>query len=417
MLEFSDKEYQNLRGDVKEVRSCITTYIGYIISATILSGLPGIVGSFIEKKSSSDYQIIFTLTTMIAVTFLFEIIWYKFKSHNRLVGYMQLMLQEQSCLFIEDIKPDHLENGKYIKDYKKLLKKKKKTNYSNEITSWEVIMAAHNRPKVPHSDETLQRILKSSSDLKYVFSMPDKYGYSNLKNYKDLDSEFFKEIIFKVYGESGFKEKKRFLIISYIKQLFVSLRYLVKSDSRRIINDTEIDRKYLVSGWKYPKEVTRIAFFVIVLLGCFSAFLAIFHLHTWSWAYLIVILFIIWWWLHIYVVNIKDIVYGKNSIDGYCWSFFLSRVRTLNTAGIIPIYFSRNFIRFFKSKMIFQILTTTGFGVELRNMFAEDEYELYLKKIQNYRGLESINDEKEIEFIHKKVVECIKKRGYNYHYE
>ena len=77
MNSFSDKEYENLKKDTAEIRQCITRYIGYIVS---ISGFSGILKIFFEGTSPKNTQLVLSLSLVIT-TLLFEIIWYKFKSH------------------------------------------------------------------------------------------------------------------------------------------------------------------------------------------------------------------------------------------------------------------------------------------------------------------------------------------------
>jgi hypothetical protein len=201
MNQFSDNEYQNLRADTAEVRSCITRYIGYIISVT---GAAGFIKFYFSEELGSMGTITFLMISLIVLTFLFEIIWYKFKSHNRFVGYMQLLMQEVGAIpyrVIDDKK--YWVDKKYISKYDEF-KISPEDKGLNILYSWEFVMSRLNGnyfAKNLNDDMENARYSEAIGKSKFVFSIPfELYPYINVE---DRDVEFFKNIIIPLYRKEN----------------------------------------------------------------------------------------------------------------------------------------------------------------------------------------------------------------------
>ncbi len=348
MLKFSEKEYDRLKKESSEIRLYITRLIGFIIT------IAGLSSYFIESimKSNNDdplREMLVVFISMLVITYLFVIIWYKFKSHNRFNGYIQLLMQEVDFICLNKLTEKEKNNKSYIANYKKLVNRSKKTRElinKNNLSTWEFVMSRLNssgKLKKNKNDKEKEKVAKSLKKAKYVFQLPDDYEHSFICDCENLDIKFSNELAFDQYGKrKSFKE---------------------------YTNKDKIDKRYVVNGWFYPKIITWIAFITIILFYLIFLFIHFSNYNDFaSWENLsdfnywipVIILFgasfIFLYWIYYFILKIDDIISGAFSIEGYCWRFFIFRVQLLNSKGIIPIYFSRAFIRFFKSKLIIQHL-------------------------------------------------------------
>lgn len=408
--------YYSLKKDASEVRNCITTYIKYIIGITSFTGLSSFI---VNSNFSPENKLYLILFIMICLIFLFEVIWYKFKSHNRYIGYIQLLSQEHRYIEISGLTEKELKNKSYITDYKKFVKKidDQKEGESkiapSDYDSWEHMMSRlndHHFQNINEDDELKKsRALKSTSDSKFVFVVSDKL-YPHIK-INDYDRKFFDKIIWTLYGKK--RTSKRALVDNFNLLFNPNFKY-----SSEFFG---IDRKYVSYGWKYPRKITQIATISIFLLA-----VSFFVFMSWQWEIAdsisevdwkitryplflasINIGILIWWYLR-YIRNLKDIVYGKDSIDGYCWSFFPYRVKYLNNVfGYIPIYFSRNFIRFFKSNIYLRNFKNSSdvrktIDSEIKQNY-EEVYSVVSEKLKQNETIDTFFTDKLIESYHKKL--------------
>ncbi len=366
MNNFSDKEYQNLRRDTAEVRACITRYIGYIISAI---GFSGALKFFLsDKMKSLESNFILLIITLLIVTLLFEVIWYKFESHNRFVGYMQILMQEVDAIPIKSkdgpvLSEKDIKDKVYIKEYQKYLDAKHKKGIK-DFYGWEfAVSRLHSGYFSNKFDDTLEdSILQSVKNSKFIFTVSNQL-YPFIK-VSDKDISFFEEIIFPLYRHKKSKNLV-FNLRDYIK-------FLYSSKTKIILDDYTIERRYVVNGWRYPKKITQIAFTIVLSLFTYIGFLVyekypfmelkrmfsadILDTEIVPFAYVGIALLFVVFWFNRYVKNLKELVYGKSSIDYYCWMFFVYRTQMLYNRGVIPVFFSRAFVRFFKSNLYKRVL-------------------------------------------------------------
>lgn len=397
-----------------EIRNCITRYIGYIISATIVSGVIGT--SVFNKKESLENSLIIITIAMIIVTFLFKIIWYKFKSHNKFEGFKFLISHETDYIHKNKLRKENIfrekfreylkeklklnekdlkylnaeeDNKKrsyeiiqktnlYIKYYKSFISEKK--HKFNDLNSFNIALSRRNDAYVLNNSldhEKLKiKLLDSGVKSQFVFSTSEKhYDHIKIDNY---DSKFFSKIIWPIYGV---KEKQN--MISYFKNLFLSLKTLFLQKMKMPHDYFGIDNKYTTIGWRYPRLITRIAFlsilgiyilFILKLYRGYSIDYTYFHstlnfkklfFDKDSFAFLLLITNtgIILYWIDRFIANINQLIWGRDSIEGNSWQFFFYRVQYLNRVyNIIPIYFSRNFSRFFKTNLIIRFINDNDNG-------------------------------------------------------
>jgi hypothetical protein len=410
MLIFSENEYENLRKDTSEIRGCITNYIGFIITIT---GFSGFAKYLINDNNNAIALLLLLAIVILIITLLFEIIWYKFKSHNRFVGYMELLMQEQDVIFRDKLDDNSLSTKRYVTTYKEFIASDKEL--PKNIPTWEYIMSRLNNTffqKYNYNEkQKLDSLIDTTENSRFVFAIPDKYH--GLIDIEHKDSEFFKKIIWNLYGD---KIKPSFFTL--IKRFIFSFIYLFNSKSKRIIDDCYIDKRYMVSGWEYPKKITQIAFCAITLLFFYFIYILgtnynlnfateIFSLKGEKGFAIILTVFATltyFIWIFKYAAGLKKLIYGIYSIESYCWNFFVFRIQLLNSKGLIPVYFSRSFLRFFKTQVLVEYLDKINFYKIIKEKkinVLPGEIGDYLKKLKNFSEFNKI----ERDVIHKFAVE------------
>lgn len=409
MNDFSDKEYHNLRQDTAEVRNCITKYLGYIIG---IIGFSGIVKYVYTKDAKLIHNLLLIVITLVVITLLFEVIWYKFKSHNRLVGYMQLIIQELGAIPKKIISKEDLKSKHYIKDQKEYLDQHF-TKGLNDLFSWELMMSRLNNNYHTKRDNEAD-VLKSIKRSQFIFSLPEQNVVDPGHPAHDVD--FFKKIILKLYGKgytwSELKGKDKIVWLLFpIWSLIGSWVFLFHNRSKSTLKLLRIDKRYVISGWKYPKQITQIAFIAVSTL--FTIFLILFNnnyvpstqfspsyssLKEWSLfdpvlsevpiqdilvfmlgvlAYLVYLK-----WITKYVYRLKELVHGRESIDAYCWRFFIYRIQLLNSKGLIPIFYSRAYLRYLKSLEILVYVKNNRSDFE--SGLNKNDLDHYIQKLDNF---------------------------------
>ena len=100
-------EYKDLRGEVQSLKDCITKYVEFVLGgAGLVAGGAGLVAaatpSFFPKDDAQQMQSLILpayalvlLVISVVVTMLTALLFYKFHSHNRYVGYCKLLAQER----------------------------------------------------------------------------------------------------------------------------------------------------------------------------------------------------------------------------------------------------------------------------------------------------------------------------------
>ncbi|HRK00964.1 MAG TPA: hypothetical protein PL089_15240 [Ignavibacteria bacterium] len=271
MLQASEKEYQVLKREISDLRICITKYTGYIISIFGASILINKI--FFEKNllGSSLSILVLLAVTILIVTLLFDVVWYKFNSHNRYVGYFQLLSQEVSH---HDLNRDELflKDKLYLDLYQDSNKSPNNSKDKNLLT-WEYLISRFINAQFHQKKNDL---LKATDKVRFVFKIPPPYTYRYLSEglkvkYDNIDNEFFKKIIYELYG---YKEGN-YSFRGYFKDLFVSTAQIWNSikflyspirEKTNTVKKINIDSKYLSGGWEFPKKITQIAFILIILL-------------------------------------------------------------------------------------------------------------------------------------------------------
>jgi len=446
------KEYDYLKLEIKEVKTWINRYIGYVIG---VSGISAVVAKYLITPHKTDeerlsdviinpfFSPVLVLVSLIIITFLFDILWYKFKSHNRLAGYMQLLSQEIELFELtEEIRND--KEKEYVKNPKNLTPINNHRNFfkdeHEDIITWEFFMARLN--SIPNNitiKETRTRIKKATKDARYIFKIPKEYNPKKLDDrFKRLDTSFYKNCIIPIFFGTERKSKLTaereteietliekdktffnkiknnylnflaafffilifcfdYLIFRSISLIFFLMLFVFSIHDSKFKNfkqffknvlgifsankkmkhvDCKIDDKYMTYGWRYPIKLIRLAILTVAGLS-YSFFFCIKDMYkinydlselyfgnTFTLGTLLVLVWImvILRWVCRYIGKSHQLINGKHSIEYYCWQFFIFRIQYLNEKNILPMYYSRNFIRFYKSNFIIKEIEDGKYG-------------------------------------------------------
>jgi len=383
MNKNSTVEYNNLRSDLKEIKSCITRYIGYIIG---ISGLTAVIAKYLIASETGSglaprpFSAIVIVTSIFMVTFLFEILWYKFKSHNRYSGYMQLLSQETDLFMLDESMKNDPE--------KTYLTSKELEIYddSEDFIIWELIMSRTNNTKEKSS---LKQILKATERAYYNFGYNQDYDADKLSNYTSYDTKFYNKIIYPINKrKTGIRNFCLFVLNAIIQTVSIFFNRFPQLGLQRI------DNKYISYGWNYPIKIIQIGFISITGLSLSLFFIISQNSHEFNKYYVYderinlgVILYfatflILARWIFNFIGKSHEILFGRYSIDYYSWLFFIFRIQYLNSKNILPKYYSRSYVRFFRSRMILNYLEINPY----EQYYGEKKIFDYQKYIQHLRN-------------------------------
>jgi len=372
MIKSSEKEYEHLQREVQEIKNCITKYLGYIIAVAGGSGL--VFRYTFQDESKSHLTLFATIVTLIILTFLFDIIWYKFKSHNRHVGYIQMLSQELVHIPIDEFE-SYSEYKAYLDKFQDLKIENEEEVTKNSIFTWQYSMSRFfssdmEKTKTKRFTKRKDKLLTATQRSNFIFKLSKGLKYESLpyETYSQLDTNFFREVIFPLYGNNRNYESIKNQILRYLKALkdfpkFIRYTYFGKSflDYQELIKG--VNQSYMSNGWSYIKKITQLAFLMITGLYLYFLFLVVskYHIVHYSeinWenlkipAMVLVGTSVYIFWIGRYLGRLPQIISCEGSIEYFCWTFFIYRVQFLNSLGLVPVYFSKSFLRYYKNKMI-----------------------------------------------------------------
>lgn len=364
MYKGSEEEYKLLKNETEVIRKSILQFIGYIIS---ISGLAAAAANFISTPKEDKALIILgsICVGLVIATLLFDVIWYKFKSHNRYVGYTRLLTQEVGCVKFNDaiLSMNDTDENSFLDE---VTLRDNEDGECQNLFTWEYMMARLNTARF---ENTKLRILESVKKIRFKFRLSSDYSYAalSMNNRKEIEDRFFENIVRAIYvPQKDTKEKfKDGLHDGFwgLLDLYIPIRFSFFRERFR-----RVDRRYLSTGWIFPKKVVQVVFFPVLLLIIFFFWVLIrnfrFSINIFSDEFsvaatslTILTLVIFFLWVFRYIGGLRSIIFGKYSTEYFSWAFFIFRVQLLNSYGIYPIYFSRNFVRYYKSMNILECLS------------------------------------------------------------
>lgn len=146
----NEKEYKIIRDEIKNLKNCITNYLGFVLGG---SGL-----SFVGFLSINDYEkhlipiAFLSLILAVTISLVLCILFYKFHSHNRYAGYCKLLNQEHL----------ELDAGKSDLAYGEI-----------DIMSWEICV-----DKLRALDSnTIEKLIKELIEKKSIDISEDEYKH------------------------------------------------------------------------------------------------------------------------------------------------------------------------------------------------------------------------------------------------
>jgi len=343
MFESSIKEYELLTKEVSEIKACITRYIGFIIGA---NGLVFVLVKFFNHGTTGQSNelkfagielglnnFVLPFIGISVLSSLYFLINYKFNSHNRHVGYLQLLSQEMKHISTTNFWPIR-ENDKLQPGLEENVANN--LNCPNHIMSWQYIMSRFN-----------SRIQEKEFNSNDFGNLDFRFALSRKKKYDNLDS---------FVGNLN-------IIESFLNEI-VWKKLNFYSHKRKLYN------KYITKSWRYPIYVYILALVQVIVISVFT-YLGNqdkpIHFNL-TWGIIVVVI-----WIY-FTKSLFQVMGGNKSIDYYCWQFLPYRVQMLNSYEIRPIYHSTLFARYFKAGGIIK---------RLKAKLVEPEFEERFNQIKN----------------------------------
>ena len=220
MLEANVKEYEILKNEIADIKSCITRYVTYIIGTNGLVLLLYKISfyKYLNPEPSSTIEEItnelgslspfYDYMPIVAVTIIFSLYFvlsYKFASHNRYIGYIQLLSKEVKYLKIKKKKDYKISKNKHLHLGYNQKKNREITDKElpSTIISWESTISRFNSRLKPTSFPK-----RHYDNLDFRFLLNRKSKYKHLKKYKigkesyNVIQGFLKNIIWEYYYKS-----------------------------------------------------------------------------------------------------------------------------------------------------------------------------------------------------------------------
>jgi len=321
MIKASIKEFELLKIDIGEIKKQINVYFGFIIGTNgLFISLAFIL--YQNEKNDSLVNIYFVMSlAIINLMLLYNIIRYKFSSHNKMAGYLRLLSLE--CNYHQDKRHKHISIE----------------NNSNDLYCWEYIMF-RNDSLTYYKDFPKKKILK----LNFDFEPNNKKQAKKYKlSYEKVRLQFLEKIVFD--NKSNYSFLRDFYKIIMICRLF-------------LFNDKY--HKYRLTSWKFIENIFNsflVIYCVLIAGSIFLLFKSCF-LHTTDYIFLIIVMTSLPF-LYYFFFNVKQLLRHNKSSDFYFWSLLPFRVEYLNKYGIKPIYSSTYLYRYIKNLYYYKILDDT----------------------------------------------------------
>jgi len=362
MFKASIEEYKLLKVDIIEIKQCITRYVGYIIGS---NGVAFLIFGYLKRGETGSMA--FSDTTVLIIqcfiiTSLYYVLVYKFKSHNRYVGYTQLLSNEALHYSIEQ-RDEEISFTESL-DVNSGSDPINMESISYSIFTWDSLMNFWNSRTSPKSYP------KGYYDkLDFRFILPKGRSYSDVGEFdgKNPIQLFIENILWRVNFQSQGSTRKLYA-------------------------------KFKSKSWNYPFHLLILSIIPVIVAVIFIL------MGNDQIGFKVIVLVIL---LACWVYNIMAtlaVLNGQHTIDYMSWAFLSFRVKMLNNYGVRPFYYSLHFNRYFKSlillKKIKEIIDSAertelvkqgyfeGFNVKelekkiLFGLKVSDEEKKFLKKIR-----------------------------------
>ena len=373
MLDASAKEYQILKNEVVGIKDCITKYVGYIIGS---NGIAFLIFSSIKNNSNTDstqsthlinisdiiQPDIVLVAEIIIILSIYYIINYKFASHNRYVGYLQLLSQEIHHHKFENKKPIGESNIKI--NEKDSCRSVKDSDLPECLFAWEYVNSEWNNSinlnKYP--EEHFNKVdfrLELPKGKSYNLNIENNFDFipSDYENQNSIQL-FLRNIIWEAFlprtKESSKTSNRENKFIKFLKSIWWDWGMRFKMQEKYY-------EKFIITSWQYPKYIfalmTILLGFTYFVLFTYTVIEINEHLAKnkignldWFLLFLVglILVFTPFFWIYFYYDK-QRLLKGDKTIDFYCWTFLSFRTRLLNNYGIRPIIHSLSFLRYRKA--------------------------------------------------------------------
>jgi hypothetical protein len=306
MIKYNVKEYEIIRNEMQNIKSCITSYLSLIIGT---SGISIFAVSYIEiRKEPIEIITIIYFFVAILLTAIYYVLIYKFISHNRYAGYLRLISQEVKFGLLH---PENETNNA----------NSKQNFIDKDILVWELCMCKLNNAK-PIDDFPIELWQD-----KLFFNFNSHGKPIPFQNEPNIWSA--KNILIKVWNKLKISGPE----IDHLS-IWEGIFLLIRG-----IFNKEISR-----SWKYPLYVTyMVLVFNLMFLSLFiyyntdeKGFLTTVGLTSKVVIVSLIAIYILLWYGCI--KELHKIMLGSKTINSFCWKFLQFRIEALNQFGYIPYY-------------------------------------------------------------------------------
>lgn len=278
------KEYLEIRKEVAELKSCITTYVGFAVggSATAVWALAGRTSHGPIEDTAAALAAILLALVSVFVLFLLS---YKFFSHNRYVGYSKLLTHEEF---------------------------REKCANPSDVFLWEISLDRLRGFSLPHPSNDADKTEKRDADKSKKGKKRRNDKLESLHNYCD-------EVQPWTFGVDNLKDRVDEHVQSkpVRSKLFYALALLL------------LGRGEKPGSWKFPVYVARIFAAIDVIFVVFAVyFLHAFSLGTTQVALAVLTLILALSWLR-FLVRLHDLMSGNETVESFCWQFVPIRAKLL----------------------------------------------------------------------------------------
>jgi len=274
-------EYETIRDELKNIKNCMTTYIGFVLGGTgaAFFGLFALSNTSFSELSLSYAPLLISLVVLM----VFLIILYKFNSHNRYAGYCKL-------LGYEDIPANTISVG-------------------SNIFAWEICMGG-----MRGSDQDNDYLIKFSKDLKFqkntiaaediVFLQKAYTGPTPILDYHKYRKGW--KILLKAF--IGNLKNRSWRFPAYVTYIFFMISFIYFSIGMFFNFKLFFVYKYGIIENFFLGASTILLSFCIIYLWVVSA------------------------------GKLYTLMEGSATVDKFCWKYLPFRVRFLNQKKICPNY-------------------------------------------------------------------------------
>lgn len=295
MLNQNYREYKLIRQEMLNLKDCITTYLGFVISGSGAAFFGLMLIAKAEKITPALVYLPLAISAIISLVML--ILFYKFNSHNRMAAYCKLLNHE----VYDDENKD--------KDNKCEIKEIDNVNNSfntDNLFSWEICI-----DRLRESDINTARLFNIFNESKFRGphrNIVENYITMFTGGNASIDKgKYFKGVVTAVNALRGNLKSHSWNFPSFVMPIFIFLCFIF------FIIGGYVAWNILDAAASFDEHKTLI--FVVIVFTIFQS-------HVWISC----------------IGKLYTLMKGSSTIEGYFWRFLPIRAHFLNCRDITPKY-------------------------------------------------------------------------------